>query len=99
MHGFATATDLADWMVRVLNLPFRKAHHATGAIVALAEKKSCRLDELTLADMQSVLPEITEDVFAVLTVDHSVASRTSLGGTAPEAVKKAITAARKQFKL
>ena len=99
IHGFATATDLADWMVRVLNLPFRKAHHATGAIVALAEKKSCRLDELTLADMQSVLPEITEDVFAVLTVDHSVASRTSLGGTAPQAVKKAITAARKQFKL
>ena len=99
MHGFATATDLADWMVRVLNLPFRQAHHATGAIVALAEKKSCRLDELTLADMQSVLPEITDDVFDVLTVDHSVASRTSLGGTAPQLVEKAVKAARKQFDL
>ena len=99
MHGFATATDLADWMVRVLNLPFRQAHHATGAIVALAEKKSCRLDELTLADMQSVLPEITDDVFDVLSVDHSVASRTSLGGTAPQLVEKAVQSARKQFDL
>ena len=99
LHGFATATDLADWMVRVLNLPFRQAHHATGAIVALAEKKSCRLDELSLVDMQSVLPEITADVFDVLTVDHSVASRTSLGGTAPQLVEKAVHAARKQFDL
>ena len=99
MHGFATATDLADWMVRVLNLPFRQAHHATGAIVALAEKKLCRLDELSLADMQSILPEITDDVFDVLTVDHSVASRTSLGGTAPRLVEKAVQAARKQFDL
>ncbi len=99
MHGFATATDLADWMVRVLNLPFRQAHHATGAIVALAEKKSCRLDELSLGDMQSILPEITADVFDVLTVDHSVASRTSLGGTAPDLVANAVIAARKQFDL
>lgn len=97
-HGFATATDLADWMVRVLNLPFRKAHHATGAIVALAEQKSLRLDELSLADMQSVLPEITEDALSVLTVDHSVASRVSKGGTAPEAVKKAIAAMRSKAK-
>jgi len=99
MHGFATATDLADWMVRVLNLPFRNAHHATGAIVALAEKKACRLDQLSLADMQSVLPEITKDVFDVLTVDHSVASRTSLGGTAPENVALAVAYARKRFDL
>ena len=99
MHGFATATDLADWMVRVLNLPFRQAHHATGAIVALAEKKSCRLDELSLGDMQSILPEITADVIDVLTVDHSVASRTSLGGTAPDLVANAVVAARKQFDL
>ena len=99
MHGFATATDLADWMVRVLNLPFRNAHHATGAIVALAEKKACRLDQLSLADMQSVLPEITKDVFDVLTVDHSVASRTSLGGTAPENVALAVADARKRFDL
>ena len=99
MHGFATATDLADWMVRVLNLPFRNAHHTTGAIVALAEKKACRLDQLSLADMQSVLPEITKDVFDVLTVDHSVASRTSLGGTAPENVALAVADARKRFDL
>ena len=99
MHGFATATDLADWMVRVLNLPFRNAHHATGAIVALAEKKTCRLDQLSVADMQSVLPEITADVFDVLTVDHSVASRTSLGGTAPENVALAVADARKRFDL
>ncbi|NBW05862.1 MAG: argininosuccinate lyase, partial [Alphaproteobacteria bacterium] len=99
MHGFATATDLADWMVRVLNLPFRNAHHATGTIVALAEKKACRLDQLSLADMQSVLPEITKDVFDVLTVDHSVASRTSLGGTAPENVVLAVADGRKRFDL
>ena len=99
MQGFATATDLADWMVRVLNLPFRNAHHATGAIVAMAEKKNCRLDQLSVAEMQSVLPEITKDVFDVLTVDHSVASRTSLGGTAPENVILAVADARKRFDL
>jgi len=99
MQGFATATDLADWMVRILNLPFRNAHHATGAIVALAEKKNCRLDQLSVAEMQSVLPEITKDVFDVLTVDHSVASRTSLGGTAPENVILAVADARKRFDL
>lgn len=96
-HGFATATDLADWMVRVLNLPFRKAHHATGAIVALAEQKQLRLDELSLADMQSVLPEITEDALTVLTVDHSVASRMSEGGTAPAQVRTAVAKARKDL--
>jgi argininosuccinate lyase len=89
-HGFATATDLADWMVRALDLPFRKAHHATGAIVALAEQKGLRLDEMSLDDLQSVLPEITPEALSVLTVDHSVASRTSLGGTAPERVQEAI---------
>ena len=99
MQGFATATDLADWMVRVLNLPFRNAHHATGAIVAMAEKKNCRLDQLSVEEMQSVLPEITKDVFDVLTVDHSVASRTSLGGTAPENVILAVADARKRFDL
>ncbi len=97
--GFATATDLADWMVRVLNLPFRKAHHATGAIVALAEAQGKRLDELSLDDMQSVLPEITADALDVLTVDHSVASRMSEGGTAPEKVIAAIAAQRKEFKV
>jgi len=81
--GFATATDLADWLVRVAKLPFRGAHHVTGRLVALAEAKGVELADLTLDDMQSVEPGITQDVFSVLTVDASVASRTSYGGTAP----------------
>ncbi len=92
--GFSTATDLADWLVRELNLPFRDAHHVTGAIVRLAESKQCRLDELSLSDMQGVDERISDDVFNVLSVEHSVASRTSLGGTAPENVRKAIAAAK-----
>jgi argininosuccinate lyase len=81
--GFATATDLADWLVRVLRLPFRSAHHVTGRLVALAEAKGVDLDGLSLADMQSVEAGITENVFSVLTVEASVASRVSYGGTAP----------------
>jgi argininosuccinate lyase len=88
--GFSTATDLADWLVRELGLPFREAHHVTGALVALAETKGCDLPELTLADMQSVHAGIREDVFGVLGVDNSVASRTSYGGTAPEQVRAQI---------
>jgi argininosuccinate lyase len=84
--GFATATDLADWLVRVPRLPFRNAHHITGRLVALAEAKGVELSDLTLAEMQSIEPCITEDVFSVLTVDASVASRTSYGGTAPDNV-------------
>ncbi len=81
--GFATATDLADWLVRVLHLPFRTAHHVTGRLVARAEAKGVDLAGLTLAEMQAEEPGITEAVFSVLTVDASVASRTSFGGTAP----------------
>lgn len=88
--GFSTATDLADWLVRTLNMPFRDAHHVTGALVALAEKRSCDLPELSLADMQSVHSAITEDVFSVLGVENSVASRISFGGTAPEQVRAQI---------
>ena len=88
--GFSTATDLADWLVRVLNMPFRDAHHVTGTLVALAEKKGCDLPDLTLGDMQSVHAEITDDVFGVLGVENSVASRTSYGGTAPEQVRAQI---------
>ena len=88
--GFSTATDLADWLVRVLGLPFRDAHHITGALVALAEGKGCDLPELTLADMQSVHADITGDVFNVLGVQNSVASRTSYGGTAPAQVRRQI---------
>jgi argininosuccinate lyase len=86
--GFATATDLADWLVRVLKLPFRDAHHITGRLVAVAEAKGVELSGLTLAEMQIVEPRITEAVFSVLAVDASVASRTSQGGTAPANVKR-----------
>ncbi|WP_036284314.1 argininosuccinate lyase [Methylocystis sp. ATCC 49242] len=86
--GFATATDLADWLVRKLNLPFREAHHVTGRVVALAEGRGIGLEDLTLADMQSVEPRITQDVFAVLGVEKSVESRTSYGGTAPDNVRR-----------
>jgi len=85
--GFATATDLADWLVREKGLAFRDAHHVTGALVALAETKDCALHELTLSDMQSVNDEIDEGVHSVLSVENSVASRISYGGTAPEQVR------------
>jgi len=90
--GFATATDLADWLVQNLNMPFRRAHHVTGSLVKLAEGKGCDLPDLSLADMQSVEPGITDAVFGVLTVERSVASRRSYGGTAPERVREAIAA-------
>ena len=85
--GFSTATDLADWLVRALNLPFREAHHVTGTLVALAESKGCDLPDLTLADMTGVHSGITEDVFAVLGVENSIRSRMSYGGTAPDQVR------------
>ncbi len=85
--GFSTATDLADWLVRVPNLPFRDAHHVTGTLVALAEKQGCDLPDLTLEQMQSVHAEITQDIFDVLGVDNSVNSRMSYGGTAPAQVR------------
>ncbi len=87
--GFSTATDLADWLVRVLKMPFRDAHHITGRIVALAEQKGVDLAELGLADMQFVEPRITAQIFDVLTVEASVASRVSYGGTAPANVAAA----------
>jgi argininosuccinate lyase len=86
--GFATATDLADWLVRVPKLPFRAAHHATGRLVAMAEAKGVELAGLSLAEMQSVEPGITADVFSVLSAEASVASRTSFGGTAPANVAR-----------
>jgi argininosuccinate lyase len=81
--GFSTATDLADWLVRTLKMPFREAHHLAGSLVALAEKQECDLPDLKLADMQKVESRITKEVYKVLTVEASVASRTSFGGTAP----------------
>ncbi|HWP26786.1 MAG TPA: argininosuccinate lyase [Xanthobacteraceae bacterium] len=85
--GHATATDLADWLVRKLKIPFREAHHITGRIVALAEKEGTALEGLPLAKMQTIEPRITEDVFSVLAAERSVASRTSYGGTAPKNVR------------
>ena len=87
--GYATATDLADWLVRVLGLPFRAAHEATGRIVAAAEAKGVPLERLPLADMQAIEPRITKDVFSVLGIQASVQSRTSSGGTAPGNVQAA----------
>ncbi|MCF6304677.1 MAG: argininosuccinate lyase [Rhodobacteraceae bacterium] len=88
--GFSTATDLADWLVRALDMPFRNAHHVTGALVKMAEDQGCDLHELTLAQMQTVENAITDAVFEVLGVDNSVASRTSFGGTAPQNVTRQI---------
>ncbi len=95
--GFLTATDLADWLVGSLGLPFRKAHHITGSIVKLAEEKDCGLAELDLAEMQKIEPGINADVFDVLATDKSVASRSGPGGTAPEAVRAAIAIARREL--
>jgi len=85
-QGYATATDLADWLVQTLKMPFREAHHLTGRIVVAAEERRVALERLPLAAMQEVEPRITKDVFKVLSVERSVASRISLGGTAPRNV-------------
>ncbi|MEO1293320.1 MAG: argininosuccinate lyase [Pseudomonadota bacterium] len=89
-QGFSTATDLADWLVRALGLPFREAHHVTGTLVRMAEEKGVDLDGLSLAEMQTVHSDITEEVFTVLGVENSVASRTSYGGTSPARVREQI---------
>ncbi|EJF90996.1 argininosuccinate lyase [Bartonella tamiae] len=88
--GYSTATDLADWLVRELGLPFREAHHVTGRAVAMAEEKSCALSDLTLSDLQSIHHDIRGDVFNVLSVENSVKSRRSFGGTAPQEVQRQI---------
>ena len=88
--GFSTATDLADWLVRALNLPFREAHHITGTLVALAESKGCDLPDLSLHELQSAHPDINQEVYSVLGVQNSIRSRTSHGGTAPTQVRTQI---------
>ena len=88
--GFSTATDLADWLVRDLGMPFREAHHITGALVAKAEEKGCDLPDLSLKEMQKVNEKINVDVFNFLGVQNSVASRQSYGGTAPKQVRMQI---------
>ncbi|MCW1918608.1 argininosuccinate lyase [Rhodobacter sp. KR11] len=85
--GFSTATDLADWLVRALGLPFREAHHVTGRLVALAEEKGCDLPDLSMTEMTSAHPGITQEVYSVLGVENSVRSRVSYGGTAPDQVR------------
>jgi argininosuccinate lyase len=86
--GYPTATDLADWIVRAVKKPFREAHHSAGAIVRRAEAQGLALDKLPLSEMQSIEPGITKDIFPVLSLEASVASRTSFGGTAPERVRE-----------
>jgi argininosuccinate lyase len=95
--GFSTATDLADWLVRELGLPFREAHHVTGRIVRRAEEKGCALDALPLADMQAIEPRIDRRAQAVLAVERSVASRACFGGTAPVNVRQAAREARRRY--
>ncbi|MFM2300947.1 MAG: argininosuccinate lyase [Pseudomonadota bacterium] len=92
--GYATATDLADWLVRQANIPFREAHHITGAAVKLAESRGLALDQLPLADLQAIDARIDERVYAALSVEASVAARASYGGTAPEQVQARVAEAR-----
>jgi argininosuccinate lyase len=98
-YGYSTATDLADWLVQNLGIPFRQCHSISGRIVKIAESRQCQLSEVPLADMQSVEPKITAKIFDVLSVESSVASRKSYGGTAPENVERAIKEAKKKYDL
>jgi argininosuccinate lyase len=95
--GFSTATDLADWLVRVANVPFREAHHVTGRAVKAAEAKGCDLADLPLAELQAIDARIDGSVYDVLSVESSVASRTSFGGTAPDQVRARIAAMKAEL--
>jgi argininosuccinate lyase len=97
--GFSTATDLADWLVRVAGVPFREAHHITGRAVAAAEQTGCGLAELSLGALQAIDARIDAGVFDVLSIDASAASRTSYGGTAPDNVRAAVAAAKDELGL
>ncbi len=96
-EGYANATDLADWLVRALGLPFREAHELTGRIVRLAEKRGVSLGELPLSELQALAPAITSEIYGVLDISRSVRSRKSFGGTAPERVRAAVAEARRRF--
>jgi argininosuccinate lyase len=98
-QGFSTATDLADWLVREADVPFREAHHITGRAVKLAEERGCQLWDLSIDDLTAIDPRIDDRVFDVLSVDASVRSRTSYGGTAPERVREQIAAAKEALGL
>jgi argininosuccinate lyase len=97
--AYSNATDLADWLVRALDMPFRQAHHVTARLVKLAQEKQKTLEQLSLKEMQSVEPNIRAEIFSVLNLRDGVASRTSHGGTAPANVKKAVAEAKKRFGL
>ena len=97
--GHPTATDLADFMVRECAMPFRDAHHASGSIVALADKKGCTLEDLTFDEMAEVEPRLTKDVMGFLSVSGAAAARTSFGGTAPDEVRRQIASARATYNL
>jgi argininosuccinate lyase len=93
----SNAIDLADWLVKVLGKPFREAHSISGKMVKLAEKQNRSLDELSLADMQSIEPGITNDVFNILNIDIALNARNSFGATAPKNVTKACAKARLKY--
>lgn len=97
MRGFPAATDIADWLVREAGMPFRQAHHVAGSLVKLAEKRGCGLEDLTIEDFQAIEPAIRPEIRDVLGIDQVVASRRSLGGTAPDLVRQAVRAARQRF--
>ena len=98
-EGYSSATDIADWLVRELDMPFREAHHVTSHIVALAVEKKKKLEDLSISDMQSIEPKIKKRIYGVLNPLDSAKSRTSFGSTSPDNVKKSIAAAKKRFKL
>jgi argininosuccinate lyase len=98
-QGFSTATDLADWLVREAGVPFREAHHITGRVVKAAEEQACNLEALSLDALKAIDSRIDERVFDVLSVDASVRSRTSYGGTAPDRVREQVTKAKAELGL
>ena len=98
-NGFPTATDLADYLVRELGIPFREAHHISGSIVAIAAERGVDLDAVPLADMQAIEPLITAEVIGILKVENAVATRRSFGGTAPAEVSARIADAKKRFHI
>jgi argininosuccinate lyase len=98
-QGYSTATDLADWLVREADVPFREAHHITGRAVKAAEERGCNLADLPLDALQAIDQRLDERIFDVLSIDASVRSRTSYGGTAPERVREQIAAAKEELGL
>jgi argininosuccinate lyase len=98
-QGYSTATDLADWLVREADVPFREAHHITGRAVKAAEERGCALGDMPLDQLQAIDPRIDQGVYDVLSIDASVRSRTSHGGTAPQRVRERIAAAKEELQI